>query len=87
MCSEKILILIIDAVKAKQRRRLPVVLTKTEVNKILNNMTGIYKLMAMVIYGGGLRLNECLRLRIKDIDFEKGLIIVRPGKSWKLDMI
>jgi len=71
----------IDAVKAKQRRRLPVVLTKTEVNRILSNMTGIYKLMAMIIYGGGLRLSECLRLRIKDIDFERGLIIVRSGKG------
>jgi len=66
----------IDAVKAKQRRRIPVVLTKAEINKILNNMDGTYKLMAMMIYGGGLRLSECLRLRIKDIDFEKGLIII-----------
>ena len=39
-------------------------------------MDGTYKLMAMMIYGGGLRLSECLRLRIKDIDFEKGLIII-----------
>jgi len=71
----------IDAVKAKQRRRIPVVLTKAEINRILDNMNGTYKLMAMIIYGSGLRLSECLRLRIKDIDFEKGLIIIRSGKG------
>ncbi len=71
----------IDAVKARQRRRIPIVLTNAEVDKILNNMRDTYKLMAMIIYSSGLRLSECLRLRIKDIDFEKGLIIIRSGKG------
>ncbi len=73
----------LDAVRAKQRRRLPVVLTPKEVQGIFDNLTGIYRLMAMLIYGCGLRLQECLNLRIKDIDLEQNMIIIRAGKGDK----
>ncbi|MBN1255608.1 MAG: integron integrase [Deltaproteobacteria bacterium] len=73
----------LNAVRAKQRRRLPVVLTVREVMTIFEHLIGTSKLMAMLIYGCGLRLQECLRLRIKDIDLEQGVIIVRAGKGDK----
>lgn len=73
----------IDAIRAKERRRLPVVLTPQEVGSILNRMSGMVQLMAMIIYGGGLRLTECVRLRVKDIDTEKGYVTVRSGKGDK----
>ncbi len=73
----------LDAVRAGQRRRLPVVLTFNEVKTIFTHMSGVQCLMARLIYGCGFRLQECLRLRIKDIDFERGLIIVRAGKGDK----
>lgn len=71
----------INAVRARNKRRLPVVLTVKEVEQIFDNMSGLYRLMAMLTYGCGLRLNECLRLRIKDIDLEQNIIIVRSGKG------
>jgi integron integrase len=73
----------LSAVRAKQRRHLPVVLTLREVQAVFEHLDGTSKLMAMLIYGCGLRLQECLRLRIKDIDLEKALIIVRSGKGDK----
>jgi len=73
----------VDAVRARQKRRLPVVLTKREVRQIFDLMTGVYRLMAMLIYGCGLRLSECVRLRIKDIDLEQDIIIIRSGKGEK----
>ena len=73
----------IDAIRAKERRRLPVVLTQQEVRDVLERMSGTAQLMAMVIYGGGLRLTECIRLRVKDIDMEKGYVTVRSGKGDK----
>ncbi|MFH0924013.1 MAG: integron integrase [bacterium] len=69
--------------KPKRPRHIPVVLTKNEKDKILNEMTGIHALMAGLLYGCGLRLMECIRLRIKDVDFEQGQIIVRDGKGAK----
>jgi len=71
----------ISAVRARRKRRLPVVLSQNEVERIFACMTGITRLMAMLVYGCGLRLKECLRLRIKDIDLERGLVIVRSGKG------
>ena len=68
---------------ARQNRRLPVVLTVNEVEKIFSEMSGINKLMARLIYGCGLRLQECLQLRIKDVDFEQSLVIIRSGKGDK----
>ena len=73
----------ISAVRARQNRRLPVVLTAKEVERISSEMSGINKLMARLIYGCGLRLQECLQLRIKDVDFEQSLVIIRSGKGDK----
>ena len=70
-------------VRAKRTNRLPVVLTRKEVGLLLQNLKGIELLISQVIYGSGLRLMECLRLRVKDIDFEQKLITVRSGKGDK----
>lgn len=73
----------INAVRAKEKRRLPVVLSKDEVRAVLSHMKGTYNLIGRLIYGGGLRLNEALRLRVKDIDMVRRVIIVRDGKGGK----
>jgi len=70
-------------VRAKKPQRLPVVLTHGEVQEVLRRMSGVPLLMASLLYGSGLRLLECCRLRIKDIDFEKNEITVRSGKGNK----
>lgn len=72
-----------DISKAKRPRKLPVVLSKDEVKVILNRLDGKNALMAKLLYGAGLRLMECLRLRIKDIDFYYRQITVRNGKGGK----
>ena len=68
---------------ASKRRRVPVVLSKEEVQRLLGSLEGTWRLMAQVLYGTGLRLLECLRLRVHDIDFERNQIIVRGGKGDK----
>lgn len=73
----------INAVRAKKPKRLPVVLTRDEVERILTHLSGEYRLMAQLLYGSGLRLIECIRLRVKDIDFAQRQIIVRDGKGGK----
>ena len=73
----------VDIVRAKRSRRMPVVLTRGEVEKVLGCMTGKTWLMASMCYGSGLRMIECLRLRIKDIDFEYKQVVVRDGKGGK----
>jgi integron integrase len=73
----------LDFSKARQRRRLPVVLTHVEVGKILGHMQGKHRLMVELLYGSGLRLNELLSLRVKDLDFELSTITVRSGKGDK----
>ena len=70
-------------VRAKKSSRLPVVLSVEETGRLLEAMTGTSRLMAEVLYGGGLRVMECCRLRVKDLDFDNGLIIVREGKGGK----
>ena len=72
---------IINVVRAKRKTRLPVVFTKTEATAVLANLQGAYKLIAGLMYGSGLRLLECLRLRVKDIDFSMNQIVVRNGKG------
>jgi len=72
-----------NTLRAKTSKRLPVVLSVAELQNLLNNMSGTSKLIAEIIYGGGLRVNECLNLRVKDIDFEKSTIMVRAGKGDK----
>lgn len=70
-------------VRAKRPQRLPVVLTRQEVRMVLDRMSGTYGLMANLLYGTGMRLMECVRLRVKDIDFERKEIVVRSGKGEK----
>jgi integrase len=70
-------------VRAKRPHRLPVVLTRQEVRSIVGWLEGSDWLMAMLLYGAGLRLMECLRLRVKDIDFTSNQIVVRAGKGDK----
>ncbi|RJR20318.1 MAG: integron integrase [Desulfobacteraceae bacterium] len=72
-----------DAVRAKRVRRLPVVLTKQEVLRLLDRMEGSVRLMAELAYGCGLRVSECIRLRVKDLDFEQSCLTVRAGKGDK----
>lgn len=68
---------------AKRPERLPTVLSREEVIRIIDRMNGPIKLMAQVLYGSGLRLMECLRLRVKDVDFEYKTLTVRDGKGEK----
>lgn len=72
-----------NAVRARRGSRLPVVLSVPETAALLGAMRGATWLMAALIYGGGLRISECCELRIKDIDFDQGLIVVRGGKGGK----
>ncbi len=73
----------IDLVRAKKPAHLPVVLTKDEVQTLLRQIPPDYVLMAKLLYGSGLRLMECIRLRVKDLDFVQQQIIVRDGKGQK----
>jgi integron integrase len=68
---------------ASKRRRVPVVLSKDETQRLLGSLEGTWRLMAQVLYGTGLRLLECLRLRVHDIDFDRNQIVVRGGKGDK----
>lgn len=72
-----------DVVRAKRPRRLPVVLSRAEIDRLLAAMDGQSRLMAALLYGTGMRLMECVRLRIKDVDFERNEILVRAGKGDK----
>ena len=74
---------IASTVRAHDKRRLPVVLTSLEIEKVLSKLKGKYKIMGMIIYGGGLRIMECIRLRVKDVDIERGTISVLFGKGGK----
>lgn len=73
----------IDPVKAKKHVRPPVVMTKKEVQLVLGEMKGTNLLMAKLLYGSGLRLMECVRLRVQDIDFEVNILYIRDGKGGK----
>lgn len=70
-------------VRARTPERLPVVLSRDEVSSLLRQLTGTMHLIVTLLYGAGLRLEECLALRIKDIDFEREQIVVRQGKGQK----
>lgn len=72
-----------DVVRAKRPRRLPVVLNRTEVTALLNEIRGINALIARALYGTGMRQMECLRLRVKDLDFNYRQIHIRAGKGNK----
>ncbi len=70
-------------VRANRPKRLPTVLTRQEVRSIFGNLDGVEWIMAMLLYGAGLRLMECLRLRVKDVDFSRNEIRIRSGKGDK----
>lgn len=70
-------------VRAKTAKRLPTVLTRAEVQRVLAQLTGTRWLMVSLLYGAGLRLNECLSLRVKDVDLSGTKLIVRQGKGNK----
>ncbi len=72
-----------DVVPSARQRKLPVVLSRDEVHRIFSFLEGDTLIAAKLMYGCGLRLAECLSLRIKDLDFEKGMITVRSGKGDK----
>ena len=72
-----------NVVRARKPERLPVVMTRDEVKAVLKHLSGEQQLMATLMYGAGLRLLECLRLRIQDIDFGSRTITVRDGKGFK----
>ncbi len=72
-----------DIVRARRPKRVPIVLTRTEVSRVLACMDGRYWLMASLLYGSGLRMIECLRLRVQDVDFEYLQLAIRGGKGGK----
>jgi len=72
-----------DTLRAKRTKRIPDVLTRKEVRSVLNLMEGMPRLVASLLYGAGLRLNDGIQLRVKDLDFEKKEIIVHHGKGGK----
>jgi len=73
----------IDAIRSRKRKKLPTVLSQSEVRLLFGCMSGTNELMVKLLYGAGLRLMECVRLRVKDVDFENHQIIVRDGKGRK----
>ncbi|WP_390621245.1 integron integrase [Urbifossiella limnaea] len=72
-----------DVVRAQRPRRLPVVLSRSEVQRVLGTLTGTPRLIALLLYGGGLRVSECLNLRVHDVDFDRHELLVRHGKGGK----
>jgi len=72
-----------DVVRAKRPQRLPVVLSRAEVKLVLAELRGTEKLVASLLYGSGMRLLECLRLRVQDVDLERGELMIRDGKGGK----
>jgi integron integrase len=68
-------------VRPKKAQRLPVVLSRDEVQRLLDELEGTHRLMARLLYGTGMRLMECLRMRVKDLDVHRGEIVVRQGKG------
>lgn len=70
-------------IRAKRPDRLPVVMTRAEVKRVLQRLVGVNRIMAMLLYGSGMRLLECLRLRVKDVEFGLNRILVRDAKGHK----
>ena len=73
----------ISAVRSKKPVRLPTVMTPEETQRVISAMRGTHKLMAEILYGCGLRVMECVRLRVKDVDFAMNQLVVRDGKGRK----
>jgi integron integrase len=72
---------LVDSVRAKPSQHVPTVLSRAEVQAVLHEMSGIHLLMARLLYGSSMRLMECIRLRVKDLDFEYRQIVVRDAKD------
>ena len=72
-----------DIVRARRPRRLPVVLTREEIHALLSHLEGTHALMARLMYGTGLRMSECLALRVKDVELARRELVVRQGKGGK----
>lgn len=72
---------LLDMVRARRVVTLPAFLTHEEATSLIEQTSGVYKIMAQIMYGGGLRLMECLRLRVKDIDFDMHAIALHDTKS------
>lgn len=70
-----------DLIRPSKPTRVPTVLSHAEAMSVINQLRGVHRLMTKILYGSGLRLAECLRLRVKDIDFENHQIVVRGGKG------
>ncbi|WP_146523321.1 integron integrase, partial [Stieleria varia] len=73
----------VNAIRSTKPKRVPVVMSRPEVRSVLSHLSGVYFLMAQLMYGTGMRLGECLRLRVKDIDFDNRMIYVRRSKGKK----
>jgi integrase len=71
----------INALRARTSRYLPTVLTPEETKEIINKMSGVYHLLALLLYGSGLRLQEALQLRVKDLDLFQQQIVIRDAKG------
>ena len=71
----------LELVRARRSHHLPTVLTRSEVSAVLAGLSGTHHLVALLLYGAGLRLNECLELRVKDLDFDRREIVVRGAKG------
>lgn len=72
-----------DVVRARPKKRIPVVMTRQEVRELLSHLKGTQWLMSVLLYGSGLRLMECVRLRVKDVDFAGRQLFIRAGKGGK----
>ena len=77
----------INALRSTKGPRIPSVMSKAEVAKVLSFLTGIYLLIAQSLYGSGMRISECLRLRVKDVDFDQMLIEVHDSKGGKSRLV
>ena len=73
----------VDAIRSSKPKRVPTVMSQEEVTEVLDGLQGVHRLIGQLLYGAGLRLSECLQLRVKDIDFDQKLIIVRDSKGKK----
>ena len=71
----------INAVRARKKKNIPVVMTREETAKVISLMSGVPQMTAKLMYGSGLRIAEVIRLRVKDIDFDYKQITVRSGKG------
>ena len=71
----------IEAMRSNKAAYIPTAMSKPEVSRVLSFFTGVYLIIAQLLYGCGMRISECLRLRVKDIDFDQ-MLIERPPRNW-----